>query len=381
MENWIKIFMIFLEFAAVAYILIILIFTAGWYKMSEFINSSSSTIKKISVVVAIRNEAQNILALLNSLNDQSLPKSQFEIIIIDDDSNDNSLKIVEDFKNAHKDLNLNIYKSDGLGKKKAIEKAITYVSSEIVFSTDGDCNLNKDLLKNYLAFFEENEHIKLCFGGVFYDKTESIQQKIFHMEFASLVASGAGSSGFGLAFMMNAANMAFRYEDYKTIKNKIDGQNYISGDDIFMLHAYTKEFGSQSVTYIKNPNIVVETSSPANVKEFMNQRIRWGSKAKAYKSAWPLLVSTIVLFFNLMLSITLVLTVYKIWFLAVFSLFIFLKYLIDLPLNRNFLKYYKKPGNFVLFFLMEVFYPFYIVISAFFPFVFSFSWKGRDFSK
>lgn len=381
MENWIKIFMIFLEFAAMAYILIILIFTAGWYKMGEFVNSSPLLSKKISVIIAIRNEAQNITALLNSLNNQSLLKTQFEIIIIDDDSSDNSMLIVEDFTKTHGDLNLKIYKSDGLGKKAAIEKAITYVNNEIVFSTDGDCVLNRDLLENYLAFFEENQHIKLCFGGVFYDKSDDSKQQIFHMEFASLVASGAGSSGFGLPFMMNAANMAFRYEDYKVVKNKISGQSYISGDDIFMLHSFAKEFGNSSVSYIKNPNVTVETNSPESFKEFMNQRIRWGSKARAYKAAWPILVSLSVLLFNLLLSITFVLTVYRFWFLAVFFLFVLLKYLIDFPLNRNFLKYYQKPGNFALFFLMEVFYPFYIVISAFFPFVFSFNWKGRDFSK
>ncbi len=381
MENWIKIFMVVLEFTAMAYMLIILIFTAGWYKMTEYVNSSPSITSKISVIVAIRNEAHIIFGLLKSLNEQSLPKSQFEIIIIDDDSNDDSILVVEKFSQAHVDLNLKIYKSEGLGKKQALEKAITYVNNEIIFSTDGDCSLNKDLLKNYLAFFEENKHVKLGFGGVFYDKADDAKQQIFHMEFASLVASGAGSSGFGLPFMMNAANMAFRYEDYKSIKNKIAGKDYISGDDIFMLHAFEKEFGSSSVSYIKNPEIVVETDSPASFKEFIHQRIRWGSKARAYKSTWPLVVSFGVLLFNLMLSITLFLTVYKSWFLAVFLLFVLLKYLIDLPLNRNFLKYYKKPGNFALFFIMEVFYPIYIVISAFFPFLFSFSWKGRDFSK
>ncbi len=381
MENWIKIFMVFLEFTAMAYIIIILIFTAGWYKMTEFVNSSPLLSKKISVIIAIRNEAKNLNNLLNSLNEQSLPKSQFEIIIIDDDSVDNSIEIIENFSKTHNDLNLKVYNSEGRGKKQAIEKALTYVNNEIVFSTDGDCILNRDLLENYLAFFEENKHIKLCFGGVFYDKSGDSKQQIFHMEFASLVASGAGSSGFGLPFMMNAANMAYRYEDYKIVKNKIAGQNYISGDDIFMLHSFVKEFGRSSVSYIKNPDVTVETDSPESFREFFNQRIRWGSKARAYKAAWPLLVSLSVLLFNLMLSITLMLSVYRLWFLSVFFLFVLLKYLIDLPLNRNFLKYYKKPGNFALFFLMELFYPLYIVVIAFFPFVFNFKWKGRDFSK
>ncbi|PLX08082.1 MAG: hypothetical protein C0598_12515 [Marinilabiliales bacterium] len=381
MDSWIKIFLVLLEFSAIAYILIILIFTVGWYRLKEFVSTASEVKTSLSVIIAIRNEAGNILDLLNSIDKQSLSKKQFEIIIVDDASTDDSIDIINAFKKEHNELQMKVIESDGNGKKDALKKAFSEVKNEIVFTTDGDCILNENLLKNYLNYFEENHTIKLCFGSVFYEKPNFPLQQIFRVEFASLVASGAGSAGFELPLMMNAANMAFRLKDYEVVKNKIDGENLSSGDDIFILHAFAKEFGNGSIGFYKNSEHIVETKAPLSIKDFFKQRIRWGSKAKAYKSLWPKLVSLVVFIFNFMLSATLILSIYKLWFASLYFLFVLLKFLIDMPLNRNFLKYYKKPANFAMFFLLEFVYPIYIVIAALAPIFFSFSWKDRDLVK
>ena len=48
----------------------------------------------ISVIIPFRNESKNILKSLSSLSNQSLPKEGFEIIYIDDNSDDDSFKIL-----------------------------------------------------------------------------------------------------------------------------------------------------------------------------------------------------------------------------------------------------------------------------------------------
>ncbi|NOY50708.1 MAG: glycosyltransferase [Chlorobi bacterium] len=381
MENWIRYFMLLLESSAFAYLAVMVIITLGWYKTAEFFAESPSFSSKISVVVAIRNEAGNILNLLRSIASQSLSTSLFELIIVDDNSTDAGTGIIEGFMKSHGHLNIRVVKSGGQGKKQALRKGFDLVENELVFTTDGDCVLHESLLELYLSFFETHKELKLAFGAVVYSRGKGLLNRVFRLEFSSLVASGAASAGIGLPLMANGANMAFKLSAYKKIAAGLTGAEYASGDDVFLVHGIAKGFGAAAVGFVKNKNALVETHAPRNAASFLNQRIRWGSKAKAYKSIWPALVATVVFLFNFMISVSAVLSVYRTWFLAVFVLFTLLKFLVDLPLSRNFSKYFRQEKDYYLLFPLEFIYPFYIVASALYPLLFGFNWKGRDLSK
>ena len=72
-------------------------------------NDASYQSNLISVIVPIRNEEIIIEKVLNSLKEQSLPKSiELEIILIDGLSDDRTLDIINEFKKANLDLNIKI---------------------------------------------------------------------------------------------------------------------------------------------------------------------------------------------------------------------------------------------------------------------------------
>ena len=52
--------------------------------------------KKISVIVAFKNEEHNLVALIQSIDAQNYPKECFEVILVDDDSNDRSVPVVRE---------------------------------------------------------------------------------------------------------------------------------------------------------------------------------------------------------------------------------------------------------------------------------------------
>lgn len=368
--------MLLLELSALAYLLLMLIISIGWYLTKGFVSLSVTSSSRVSVVIAVRNEAENIKELLNSLLHQTYSNDLFEVVIIDDNSDDETIKIIEKFKSENPGLNTWIIYSNGQGKKEALKMGFEAVDSEIIITTDGDCSVGNDWIMNYVSFFENND-IQLAFGSVFYHNNKSLIQKIFSLEFATLVASGAGSAGVNLPLMGNGANMAFRKLAYDKIKNNLSGTKFASGDDVFLMHSIATNFGKKSVRFIKNKESVVETSAPENLTTFFNQRIRWGSKAKAYKRIWPLTVSLVVFLFNMLLGITAILSFYKLWFLALFALFVILKFLIDFPLTRNFIKFYDRPLNAIILLPLEFFYPFYIMLTAIFSIFIPYQWKGR----
>ncbi len=376
MENWIRIWMLLLEVSAFAYLLVMLIISLGWYFSKVFIPKPFSGLLKVSVVIAVRNEANTILHLLISLAKQNYPSKLFEVIIIDDNSEDATIEIIEKFKIENPDLSLNIIHSQGEGKKEALKHGFEVSNNEIIITTDGDCQVDHDWIKNYVSFFENSES-QMLFGSVFYTNTKNLLQKIFTLEFSTLVASGAGSAGAGLPLMGNGANLAFRKTAFEKVKERLSGSKFASGDDVFLMHSIAAYYGKNSVKFIKNKQSIVTTSAPDSLGKFVNQRIRWGSKAKAYKSIWALTVSLVVLLFNVLLGITAFLSFFKIWFLAVFALFVILKFLIDFPLSNSFLRFYNQRVSALMLFPLEFVYPFYILLTALFSIFIPYQWKGR----
>jgi len=124
----------------------------------------------------------------------------------------------------------------------------------------------------------------------------------------------------------------------------------------------------------------VRTSSPGNLKAFLAQRIRWGSKARAYTQPWALLVSYTIFLFNFLLTAILVFSLFIPWLIIIYVLFVILKTLIDFPLLYAFSRFAGKRSLLSLVFPFEVVYPVYITYVAFRG-LFSFEWKGRKLAK
>jgi len=357
------------------YLLLMLVLTTGWYRLRGISRTSNLNDVKVSIVIAVRNEEKNITNLLESLVKQDYPNDKIEIIIVNDHSTDNTVGEIEKYLFENK-MEIHLVNAVGEGKKKALAEGFSLVSGELIMTTDGDCEMPTGWIRNFVSFYKMHNPV-LIFGSVVYSDEKTFLQKLFSLDFMSLVASGAASSGHRLPFMGNGANLAFSAEAYKTVEGRIGSENYTSGDDVFIMHKMTEKFGAKKVLFLKNAAAMVTTSPPKTVKEFINQRIRWASKAKGYKNGWAIFVSIAVFIFNLMLVISLLSSVFINWFLAVYVLFILFKFLLDFPLMYEFSGFANKRKLLPLLFLFEFIYPFYIVFAAFSGLLIKFQWKGR----
>jgi glycosyltransferase involved in cell wall biosynthesis len=108
---------------AALYLILIAAFTFGLYNMKEmFYFFNKKNIIKVSVLIAARNEEKNIEKLLQSIYNQTFPKELYEVIIVDDHSEDDTKKIVNNFINNYKDINIRLLEAESEGKKKAISQ-------------------------------------------------------------------------------------------------------------------------------------------------------------------------------------------------------------------------------------------------------------------
>lgn len=349
----------------------VLNFLIGWLKNSSQNDKSKF---RLSVVIAVRNEEKKLLSLINSLQSQDYDKNLYDVIIVDDHSQDNSLKILQE--QASLWSNLRVLKQDVhlSGKKKAILKAVKESKNDIILTTDADCSFNKNWLSSMSSFFT-NETINLVSGPVSYKSSNSFFKKIQALEFLSLIGSAAGAIGINKPILCNGANLAYRRKVFLESTN-YESDNIMSGDDVFLLHLVKKKYPN-SILFAKNKDAIVLTDAVNNTYDFFNQRIRWAAKSTKYTDIHTIVVAILVFLVNVSLIFMAIYSIYKPSFFITFFYLFIVKFLIDFIFLVPVLYFFKRTELIKWILPLQIIYPIYITLISITSNFISFNWKGR----
>lgn len=254
----------------------------------------------ISIIVPFRNEEKNILKTYTSLTSQNYPKDKFEIIFINDSSDDNSLQLLE---NLPKTENVFIYSvprefSINAHKKRAVRFGIEKSKGEIIVTTDADCLHQKDWLKNLLKFMDDK--IGFVSGPVKFNSNENLFSKMQELEFAGLVITGAGLIGSGNPIICNAANIAYRKKVFEEVGGFTYQMSLSSGDDELLMQKIHRDTDFQ-IKFAIDKKAIVSTEANPTVKDFYHQRKRWASKGLFYGDNFLLIKLVLIFLFYLSL--------------------------------------------------------------------------------
>ena len=199
--------MLFIQLLFFFYVVMIISFYYGWKKIQPFNLEVRSTNLTVSVVVAVRNEEENINSLIKNLKSQDYNSTLFDIIIIDDHSIDNTLEILKNEKKGCSNLKISSLEKGYIGKKQAILKAVKLSSSDIILTTDADCKFSNSWISNMVNKFSSSD-INLISGPVAYHLENNVFGNMQSLEFLSLVGSGASCIGLNKPVFCNAANLS-----------------------------------------------------------------------------------------------------------------------------------------------------------------------------
>lgn len=364
-----------------AYLIIISMITYGWFKLKTYYPYDNKPKTKISVIIPARNEENNIQNCLNDIIKQDYPNELYEIIVIDDNSEDNTFNIVKSvIKKTGKDgpsiiLIKNIFKELS-GKKQAIRNGLLRSSGEIIVTTDADCRFKSSWIRIIADYFDNNDTILLS-GPVTFLPSKKIFKTLQSLEFLSLIASAAGLIKTGKPILGNASNMAFFKEAYLEAEKSRTDYIHASGDDIFLIYQIKKIYGASKIGFLKNYEAAVNTEAITSLKEFFSQRIRWVSKASIYKDRFAILVSWITFLFNLSLIFGLITAIFYTVFFQIIMIFFFIKLLIDFPVMLGICHFSKKMRLLWSFIPLEIINVFYVPIIAFAGIFLTTEWKER----
>lgn len=256
-----------------------------------------------TVIIPARNEALNIKACVVSILEQDYPKEAFEIIVIDDFSEDDTAFIVEALHAQYPQvrlLKLKDHCKEGetlAHKKRAIEIAVSEAKGDWIVTTDADCIVPKKWLFLYNAYIQINQPVFVA-APVMFIKTAGILNQFQLLDFLALQGITAAAVGAGKHSMSNGANLGFEKTAFIAVGGYQGVDHIASGDDMFLMHKM-KQTLHKPVGYLFHPDAIVLTAAMDTWKGFIMQRIRWASKARYYDDHSITMVLTLVYFFNL----------------------------------------------------------------------------------
>jgi cellulose synthase/poly-beta-1,6-N-acetylglucosamine synthase-like glycosyltransferase len=373
---------ILLLVAGFLYASLILSFARGWKKLSTYRCDKDLVGNDnifVSIIIAARNEADNIAACLEDLCKQDFHTAKFEIIVVDDHSTDNTSGEVRKIKQRNANIKLvNLAEQQSLakGKKAAIAFGVEQASGELIITTDADCRFTPQWLSCIVNYYMQHHPVMIS-APVAFIPQNSLGGKFMELEFISLVTAGAGALGLKKPLMCNGANLAFRRDVFLELKPLQESEKWASGDDMFLMQNIMKQYGSHAIHFLKSSGAIVHTQAPAGLKEFIMQRIRWGSKTRAYPDSYTAMVAAIVFLNSMMLLCGSVLMVFLPTLIYPVLASWFLKIISDVFLLYQGCTFFQRRKLLIWFIPFQVIHVFYIALGAMLSGVSGYVWKGR----
>ncbi|APY08091.1 glycosyltransferase [Winogradskyella sp. J14-2] len=370
----------------IVYLIFIVGFIYGFDKVEDFELQDLEPKTKFSVVIPFKDEAENLRELLNSIHRLNYPKSMFEIILVDDDSNDGSVEVINNFLHkrpfdcAQGDIriiqNIRVTNSP---KKDAISSAIAIAKYDWIITTDADCVLPKywlDTFDECIQTYQPN----CIVAPVTYNDGGSFLKRFQILDVLSLQGATIGGFGLKLPFLCNGANFAYKKSTFQLVNGFYRNDDIASGDDIFLLEKI-KKLHPKKVFYLKSDKAIVTTKPVSNLSTLIQQRLRWASKTSHNPNWFSKLVGLIIFLGNLACISVLPLLFFRFIPTRIAIALLIIKFSIDFLLLFKTSRFFKQESvlfSYVWSCLIYPFFSIYIVLLSLFK---PYKWKGRTFKK
>ncbi len=330
----------------------------------------------VTILIPARNEEKNVLNCLKSISLQDFPKNLLQVIVVDDNSTDDTSAITENYLRAHfTDYKL-IFLENSAGKKAAILKAIEQSSGKIIITRDADSYANNPLWLKSITVNFENTSCDLLISPLILSGKRSFLFTFQQLENLAIMGVGTSMAKINLPFVCSGANLAYKKEKFLRLQPYKDNMGIASGDDMFLLSSFYNHNCKIKVNGYSGS--IVYSATENSLKMMLFQRLRWASKTGKIITLPVLFTGILVLLANLVCLFALCLLFINSCYLT-FSLFtLTLKFIIDFLLLFLSARMYKQKVNWlwlpIVFLLNGIYLPVISIASIFVkP-----NWKGRS---
>lgn len=243
--------------------------------------SVKHTTESVSVIIAARNELENLQKNLVQILEQDYP--DFEVIVVNHCSWDSSQAYLEALQAQYKHLKVSQLLEQEkypTGKKFALTIGIKAAKNDLLIFTDADCvPESKQWLRNLQSRFTSGKDIVLGFSP--YKKHKGLLNLYIRFETLMTALFYFSAALMGRAFMGVGRNMAYRKDLFFKHKGFAGHQHIMSGDDDLFVNAAAT---SNNVAIEINPESFVYTEPKRNYSAWGRQKTRHMTTGKYYKN-------------------------------------------------------------------------------------------------
>ncbi len=234
----------------------------AWRRKKQNENRLNET-PPISVIICARNEEDNLTANLPAILEQDYPS--FEVIVVNDCSEDDTEQVLFGFKQRYSNLRSTIIRMTGSfrnGKKFAATVGIKAAQNEWLLFTDADCKpVGPNWIKTMSRHFVDKKDIVLGYGG--YESRKGYLNKWIRYDTCFIAMQYFGFAMTRMPYMGVGRNLAYRKSLFYAHNGFAAHAHILSGDDdLFVNQAATKK------------NVAVEYATEAHTRSVPKNTFR-----------------------------------------------------------------------------------------------------------
>ena len=250
-----------------------LFFALGIRRANSKAHNEDDGHPRVSVIVAARNEERNISACLEALVAQTYPEGKFEIIAVNDESEDATYTLM-DQASRQSDGRIRVITTTSdpsgvIGKAKAIAQGVDVATGEIILLTDADCTPPPTWVASTVSRFTHSVDVVAGFTIV---KATSLFTELQQLDWLHLQAIAAASMAFGSPVGVVGNNMGFRRDAYEQVGGYRNVRFSMTEDFALFLEFHRRRCG---IRYVCDFESRIITAPCPDLQAVLRQKHRW----------------------------------------------------------------------------------------------------------
>lgn len=283
----------------VQYLLLLIFLKTNWRNHSKKIES----LPKVSVLVAARNEEQDLPLLLASLDRLDYPVEKLQILLANDGSTDQTQAIIQDWvdQGANRQVlhtsparNENLKKN---GKAWALELLSAEATGDFFFMTDADCEVPATWIREGITCWEGGIGLVL---GITQVKSVSLWERMQELDWWHTLGIVKVVTDLGLPTTGLGNNMVISREAYLKCGG-FAALPFSMTEDLEISKAICN--AGYKIRHQVSAHFLVKTKAEKGLQALLRQRKRWMAGAMTLSIPWKILLSLQVLFFPVILGL------------------------------------------------------------------------------
>ncbi len=324
-------------------------------KLLKSTKMDNSQPKNFSILISLKNEGYNIHKLFESLKKLNYNKNNYEIILIDDNSTDDTLEILNDLAQNQSNYTVISAKNKKYpAKKGALDFGLSFAKFEYILITDADCEVPENWIRYFNSKFEYN--YDLIFGTAPFHINDKFINRFSCFENLRTYLMTFFAQSINISYSAAARNFGFKKSFYYNIDGFSNILQTLSGDDDLLIREAIKH--NAKIGSINNKECNVYSNTKESVSDFLKQKFRHTStsyhysiKQTIFPAVWHLL--------NFVLLMSVLFVSININFIIPFLL----KLGIDIFVNRIFQKQFRYNFSFLELLYFQFFYELFIILK------------------